>query len=135
MLDLLRAAGKFTKSSLNMDLKRDLNWFIHFLPKFNGKAFISQRSITEEIELGASLQGLVARWVHQVYTISIPLGFKNFTIVHLEMMNILVVAVVSVLNSGKTRDLTPAIGRNILWKQLRLIFLLKLSISWVKSMK
>ena len=134
MLDLLRAADKVTKISLNMDFKRDLNWFIQFLPKFNGKAFISHRPITEEIELDASLQGLGARWGHLVYTISIHVGFKNFTIVHLEMLNILVAirtwgrqwhgkavnifcdnaAVVSVLNSGKTRDLTlTAIARNI----------------------
>ena len=51
MLDLLRAAGKLTKISLNMDFKRDLNWFINFLPQFNGKAFISHRPITKEIEL------------------------------------------------------------------------------------
>ena len=134
MLDLLRTSDKLTKISLNMDFKGDLNWFIQFLPQFNGKAFISHRPITEEIELDASLQGLSARWGHQVYTISIPLGFKNFTIVHLEMLNILVAictwacqwqgktvrifcdnaAVVSVLNSGKTRDLTlAAIDRNI----------------------
>ena len=134
MLDRLRAADKLTKIHLNMDFKRDLNWFRKFLPRFNGKAFISHKPISEEIELDASLQGLGARWGHQVYTLSIPLGFKKFTIVHLEMLNILVAictwtsqwqgkvvkifcdnaAVVSVLNSGKTRDMTlAAITRNI----------------------
>ena len=136
MLDVLRAADKLTKISLSMDFKRDLNWFQKFLPRFNGKAFITHRSITEEIELDASLQGLGARWGHQVYTIAIPMGYKDFTIVHLEMFleNILVAirtwasqwqgkavrifcdnaAVVSVLNSGKTRDMIlAAIARNI----------------------
>ena len=97
------------------------------------QGFYLTQAITEEIELDASLQGLGAR-CHQVYTISIPLGFKTFTIVYLEMLNTLVAirtwasqwqfkavrifcdnaGVVSVLTSGKTRDLTlAAIARNI----------------------
>ena len=134
MLDLLRASDKFTKIILTTEFKQDLNWFLQFLPRFNGKAFISHRQVTEEIELDASLQGLGARWGQYVYTVPIPLGYKDFSIVHLEMLNILVAirtwshqwggkaikiacdnqAVVSVLNSGKTRDLTlAAIARNI----------------------
>ena len=71
---------------------------------------------------------------NQVYAIDIPLGYLDFQIVHLEMLNILVAlrawgsqwsnkrfsimcdneAVVYVLNSGQTRDLTlAAIARNI----------------------
>ena len=42
------------------------------------------------MELDASLQELGARWGHQVYTISIQLGYNDFSIVHLEMLNILV---------------------------------------------
>ena len=88
----------------------------------------------EEIQLDTSLQGLGARWGSQVYSIPVPLGYENMSIVHLEMLNILVAirvwgpqwsgkairvacdnqAVVMVLNSGKTRDLTlAAIARNI----------------------
>ena len=51
MLDVLRASDKFTKIILNTEFIRELNWFLHFLPKFNGKAFISHRQITKEIEL------------------------------------------------------------------------------------
>ena len=86
------------------------------------------------MKLDASLQGLGARWGHQVYALTIPLGYNNFNICHLEMLNILLAlrvwkdqwpknkisvacdnqAVVQVLNSGKTRDLTlAAIARNI----------------------
>ena len=75
-----------------------------------------------------------ARWGSQVYALSIPLGYLDLQIVHLEMLNILAalrvwqqpwankkvaiacdnLAVVQVLNSGKTRDLTlAAIARNI----------------------
>ena len=134
MLELLRSSDKLSKIHLTMDFKRDLNWFLEFILKFNGKALISHQPITEEIELDASLQGLGARCGNQVYSIPIPLVYENMSIVHLEMLNILVAihvwgpywngkairiscdnqAVVMVLNSGKTRDLTlAAIARNI----------------------
>ena len=146
MLDLLRASDKVNKISLSVEFKRDLNWFLHFLPKFNGKAFISHRQITEEIEPDASLQGLGARWGHQVYTLAIPLGYNDLSIVHFEMLNILVAVrtwgqqwcgkavriacdyqpVVSVLNSGKTRDLTlAAIARNIFMETAQADIMLK----------
>ena len=75
-----------------------------------------------------------ACWGSQVYALQIPLGYMDMLIVHLEMLNILAalriwgeawnnskvaiacdnLAVVQVLNSGKTRDLTlAAIASNI----------------------
>ena len=84
--------------------------------------------------MDACLQGLGAVYQNQVYSIQIPKNFENYTIVHLEMLNILVAlrvwrqqwpgskillkcdnqAVVSVLNSGRTQDLTlGAMARNI----------------------
>ena len=155
MLDVLRSADKLSKISLTVDFRRDLNWFLEFIPKFNGKAFISHYSISEEIELDASLQGLGARWGTQVYTIPIHLGYENLSIVHLEMLNILVAirvwgaswsgkairiacdnqAVVMVLNSGKTRDLTlAAIARNIFMTAAQFdIFLKTVHIMGVKN--
>ena len=86
------------------------------------------------IELDASLQGLGARWGNRVYAMSLPLGYLDLQIVHLEMLNILAAirvwqdhwrdkkvciacdnwAVVQVLNIDRTRDLTlAAIARNI----------------------
>ena len=86
------------------------------------------------MEFDASLQGLGARWGLQVYTITIPIGYKNFNIVPLEMVSILAAirewgnqwmyqkvsiacdneAMVQVLSSGETRDFTlAAIARNI----------------------
>ena len=74
------------------------------------------------------------RWGSKVYALTIPLGYLDLQIVHLEILNILAalrvwqkpwankkvaiacdnLAVVQVLNSGKTRDLTlAAIARNI----------------------
>ena len=146
MLDLLRSSDKLEKIMLTIEFKRDLYWFLEFIPKFNGKVFISHNPVMEKIELDASLQGLGARWGSQVYSIQIPLGYENMTIVHLEMLNILVAirtwgpqwtgkavriacdnqAVVMVLNSGKTRDLTlAAIARNIFMEAAQFDIFLK----------
>ena len=72
--------------------------------------------------------------MNQIYAIKIPKNYENYSIVHLEMLNNLVAirvwakqwankkiqlkcdnqAVVSLLNSGKTQDLTlAAMARNI----------------------
>ena len=119
---------------VSMEAKRDINWFLKLIPLYNGVTFFDQRSIDHSIELDASLQAMGARWGSQVYALEIPLGYMNLQIVHLEMLNILAalrvwqnswrnskvaiacdnLAVVQVLNSGITRDLTlSAIARNI----------------------
>ena len=134
MLEVLRNSQKRVKIQLTPEFHRDLNWFIEFIPKFNGSAFFVHHNIQYEIELDACLQGLGARCGDQVYAIEIPLNFENMGIVHLEMINILVAirtwatlwkgknirihcdnqAVVSVLTTGKTRDSRlAAIARNI----------------------
>ena len=134
MLDTLRS--HFDKDDILLDgnFHRDLNWFLKFLPHFNGVAFFNHVPIRKVIELDACLQGLGAVYQNQVYSIQIPKNFENYTIVHLEMLNILVAlrvwsqqgaankillkcdnqAVVSVLNLGRTQDLTlGAMARNI----------------------
>ena len=135
MLDLLRQAGKHDIISITDEFRRDLNWFENFTPKFNGTAFFSHISVNHNIELDACLQGLGARWESSVYAVPLPLGYEKMTIVHLEMLNIMVTirtwgqfwtgqricihcdnqAVVCVLTTGKTKDATlAAIARNIL---------------------
>ena len=74
---------------LTGEAKRDINWFLKFLPTFNGTTFFDHRPVTVSMELDASLQDLGARWGHQVYTLTIPLGYNNLNICHLEMLNIL----------------------------------------------
>ena len=132
MLDLPRAMGNQKTITVNADFKRDLRWFQSFVPQFNGKAFLDHPKIDHEIELDSSLQGLGARWGFQVYAFTIPLGFKQYNVVHLEMINILVAIrtwgqawtgktllvhcdnVASVLSTGATKDLTlAAMARNI----------------------
>ena len=131
MLDL---SSKQDKIVISTDFRRDLNWFTNFVPKFNGTAFFVHNKIHHEIELDACLQGLGARWGNRVYALRLPDSLANMTIVHYEMFNILVAigtwgtgwsgktvlihcdneAVVTVLTTGRTKDLTlAAIARNI----------------------
>ena len=134
MLDLLRSSSKQEKIVISTDFRRDLNWFTNFVPKFNGTAFFVHDKVHHEIELDACLQGLDARWGSTVYPLRLPNSLANMTILHYEMLNILVAirtwgtgwsgktvlihcdneAVVTVLTTGRTKDLTlAAIARNI----------------------
>ena len=134
LLDVLHSMHDKDQVALTPEAQRDINWFQKFLPSFNGVAIFDHRPIALEIELDACLQGLGARWGSQVFAFPLPLGYLNYNIAHLEMLNILVAlrvwnncwaksririacdneAVVRVLGSGRTRDLTlAAIARNI----------------------
>ena len=134
LLELLRSMEDKGQKKLTVEARRDINWFLKFLPTFNGVTLFDQRPVDGAIQLDASLQGLGAVWGSQIYALDVPRGYLSFQIVHLEMLNILVAlrawgshwlhkrisiacdneAVVYVLNSGKTKDLTlAAIARNI----------------------
>ena len=92
------------------------------------------------------MEGSGARWGSKVYNMQVPLGYENMYIAHLEMLNILVAmhvqgpqwyskaiqiacdnqAVVMVLNSGKTCDLTlAAIAQNIVMEAAQFDIFLK----------
>ena len=62
LLDVLRSREDNSKVPLTLEAKRDINWFIQFLPKFNGVISFDHRPINAAIELDASLQGLGTRW-------------------------------------------------------------------------
>ena len=104
------------------------------MPRFNETASFVLHKVHHEIELDAGLQGLGARWGNRVYAVKLPTEHTNMTIVHYEMLNVMVVlttcgtlwsgktvlihcdneAVVTLLTTGKTQDLTmAAISRNI----------------------
>ena len=126
MLDTLRLAHNQDTVYLDTEFRRDLNWFTKFLPTFNGVAFFKHTRIQTHVELDASLQGLGAMCGQEIYAIALPLGYKYYGIVQLEMLNILVAirtwgllwrgqkvvthcdnqGVVAVLKSGHTRDMT-----------------------------
>ena len=90
MLDTLRVAHKQEIIEINCEFKRDLNCFTKFLPKFNGVAFFNHKPIHTHIELDGSLQGLGAMCGSEIYAIALPIGYQNYNIVQLEMVNILV---------------------------------------------
>ena len=124
MLEILRNAGDSNNIQLNDAFHRDLYWFHNFLQDYNGVSMYGHKIPDYTVELDACLTGLGGCCKTMVYHISIPLGYKQFTIVHLEMVNILVAlklfgrtwadakvlikcdneAVVSVLRTGKARD-------------------------------
>ena len=126
MLHTLRAAHKQDTIAIDCEFRRDLIWITRFLPQFNGVAFFSHNPIHTHVKLDASLQGLGAMCGQEIFAIALPKGYQNYNIVHLEMVNILVAvrtwahqwqgrkviihcdnqAVVSVLSSGHTRDMT-----------------------------
>ena len=134
MLALLRSGHATQKIDLTSDFRRYLRWFGKFLPLYNGVSLYDHSPVDFTLELDACLTGLGGRWSNFVYHLPIARGFMNWSIVHLQMVNILLAvrlfqvqwsgrkvlircdneAVVSVLRSGRTRD--PYLGacaRNI----------------------
>ena len=95
-----------------------------FVDKYNGVSMYNHRRVDHVIELDACLDGLGGVWKNYVYHIPIPRHYLGLTIVHLEMINILVAlkifgpfwankkvlvkcdnqAVVAVLTHSKTKD-------------------------------
>ena len=127
MLALLRTNPHKNRINLNQDFFQDLNWFLTFLPRFNGVTCIHKMVIPEDhrLHVDASLTGLGGVWANRVYASPIiQLIQFDLKIVHLEMLNILVAlrvwtifwrhstvwifcdnkAVVQVAESGKTKD-------------------------------
>ena len=134
MLQLLREHHGRVRIHLNHEFHRDLRWFQRFLPLYNGVSMYDHKRLDHQVHLDACLKGLGGVCQNMVYHIAIPLGFKGLTIVHLEMLNILVAvklfcrhwkgmsiliycdnfAVVNVLRSGRARDpYLAACARNI----------------------
>ena len=129
MLRLLRMNQDANTIYLNHDFKQDLSWFVTFLAQYNGVTFYDNQEIQETI-----FQGLGGAFNNEVHALTIPLGFENYDIVHLEILNVVValriwdkywqnkrieikcdnMAVVEVIRSGKARDQTLAkCARNI----------------------
>ena len=134
MLELLRSPHATQRITLTADFKCDLQWFATFLPRYNAISMYDYRAIDMTLELDACLTGFGCRCGQFVYHLPIARGFRNWTIVHLEMVNILVAlrlfakwwstkkvlihcdnqAVVTVMKSGKMRDtFLAASARNI----------------------
>ena len=90
MLDLLCQNYDDNSIQLTQDFMQDLRWFSDFLETYNGVSIYHYRPVDCTVELDACLTGLGGRWDNFVYHLSIPKHYQNLTIVHLEMVNILV---------------------------------------------
>ena len=123
---------------LNDEFRADLNWFLTFLPVFNGITYIKKGDVDDKqsLYLDACLTGMGAVWRDRVYATPI-LDIPNFDlkIVHLEMFNIIIalriwathwrhsrikvfcdnLSVVQVVRSSKTRDRFLALCLRNLW--------------------
>ena len=134
MLELLRQNYDASSIKLTQPIRHDLRWFASFLEKYNGVPMYTHRKVDHVVELEACLDGIGAVWKNYVYHLPIPKHYLNLTIVHLEMINILVAikafgpfwaqkkvlvkcdnqAVVSVLKHSRTEDaFLAACARNI----------------------
>ena len=135
MLQLLRDTPAKNSVTLHTGFRRDLNWFNTFLAQYNGVTFYDNQIIHATVFLDACLQGLGGTFDNMVYALPIPLNFRNYTIVHLEILNLVValklwgshwkdktveikcdnMAVVEVLRSGKVRDSILAMCARNIW--------------------
>ena len=76
---------------LDQEFHKDIQWFIKFLPTFNGITFFNKKPIENQktLHLDASLTGLGAIWNRRVYAATIcHIPEFDLKIVHLEMWNI-----------------------------------------------
>ena len=134
MLQVLRQQAHKPILTLPTAFFKDLQWFNTFLTQYNGVTMYEVRPVSADIFLDASLTGLGGVFGHQVYALALPKHFMNYTIVHLEILNIVVAlkvwgqswankriqifcdnrAVVDTLNSGRARDdILATCARNI----------------------
>ena len=135
MLAFLRQHTSKSYVVLDQEFQKDLNWFNTFLFQYNGITFYDKVHPQDKVFLDASLQGLGGVFKNMVYSLQIPKGFNNYTIVHLEILNVVValklwgslwknqaielkcdnMAVVEVLNTGKARDQMLATSARNIW--------------------
>ena len=135
MLQVLRDNADKAKILLTEQFARDLNWFNLFLSQYNGVTFYDNLICQAEMHLDASLTGLGAVFNDMIYNLPIEKGYMGYNTVQLEILNILVactvwathwankrikiwcdnLAVVEVLNSGKSRDDTLATCARNIW--------------------
>ena len=118
-----------------MEFFKDLKWFSTFLKQFNGVVYYDVKPVQAGLHLDACLTGFGGIFLNQWYALPLPKKFNNYSIVHLEMLNIVValkiwatqwsckklrikcdnMAVVDVLTSGKTKDSVLALCAHNIW--------------------
>ena len=128
ILALLRENFDKKQIKLTTSFYRDIDWFLAFLPKFNGVTYMSPLIGPEHdhLYLDACLTGLGGLWRDRVYASHLQImAGEHLNITQLEMLNIVIAlrcwgprmahrqitfncdnkAVVQVVSGGKTKDL------------------------------
>ena len=90
MLQFLRDNTHEDIIVLNSEFFKDLAWFNTFLHSYNGVTIYQVNPLYHRIFLDASLQGMGGCFNNYVYSLTIPLDFKNYNIAQLEMINVMV---------------------------------------------
>ena len=127
ILDLFRKNFHSKNIKLTQQFFKDIDWFLTFLPHFNGRTFFDKSitHVSHDLFLDACLSGVGALWKDRVYASPVQ-DILNFspTIVHLEMINLVIalrmwgkywansvatahcdnIVVVQVVDNSRTRD-------------------------------
>ena len=90
MLALLRNSHGKKIILLDKDFFLDLNWFCVFLCQFNGKVLLPSPKREKQVYVDACLVGIGAKFDNQVYAAKLPFIGHGLSIVHYEMINIVV---------------------------------------------
>ena len=90
MLRLHRNNVTSSRVRLDPGFFMDLNWFVFFLEQYNGVAFYYNRPLNHTIYLDASLTGLGGNFHNMAYALSLTSNFRDYNIVHLEIINLFV---------------------------------------------
>ena len=135
MLEVLRQHTNKTIIKLTNEFFKDLQWFLTLLNQYNGVTFYDNRKPSASVHLDASLTGLGGVYDKMVYALDIPKGYMDYSIVHLEILNIMValkvwgsswkdkyievfcdnLAVVQVLKTGRAKDIRLATFVRNIW--------------------
>ena len=93
ILALFRAKQAAERIFLTPAFHSDLDWFLRFLPSYNGVTFLRKSEIpnSQTLHVDTSLTGLGGVWNKEVYATPIfnVYGF-DLKIVHLEMLNLII---------------------------------------------
>ena len=154
MLELLHQHTNKNICKLNSEFFKDLHWFLALLGQYNGVTFYDNQKLFESVHLDASLTGLGGVHGQMVYALDIPRDYMNYSIVHLEILNIMValkvwghcckdkyievfcdnLAVVQVLQTGRARDSRLATFARNIWP-ITSIFNIHLAITHIPGKK
>ena len=139
MLQFLKQFNESNASyiPLTLEFRRDLYWFHTFLKSYNGVTIYYICTTWHQVHLNASLTGLGGIYNDLVYALSIPRGFQEYDIVHLEMINVHIrcgnLAVVKVLISGSARDsILATSARNV--RMLTALFNISLVVTHIQGL-